>query len=171
MDTRIEHHRHGVRSGFGALLCRCRVHARQRLEQRAWAVCARRIRAVSARGACLYSGHSETRRISKHLCVEFSTRSPCSSFSILFCSNTVRRGTTPEGLVIQATGQKIIVYASILSILFQALGAPARQFQTKCPGFLSFINIMNSVQKVFFAFMPASWHAGAEAVTCDHAQC
>lgn len=33
------------------------------------------------------------------------------------------RASTPEGLLIQATGQKVIVYASILSILFQALGA------------------------------------------------
>lgn len=33
------------------------------------------------------------------------------------------RGDTPESLLIQATGQKIIVYASILSILFQATGA------------------------------------------------
>lgn len=33
------------------------------------------------------------------------------------------RANTPEGLLIQATGQKIIVYASILSILFQTLGA------------------------------------------------
>ena len=33
------------------------------------------------------------------------------------------RGTTPEGLLIQATGQKIIVYASIVSIFFQTLGA------------------------------------------------
>jgi hypothetical membrane protein len=30
---------------------------------------------------------------------------------------------TPDGMVIQATGQKIIVYASILSILIQAFGA------------------------------------------------
>lgn len=30
---------------------------------------------------------------------------------------------TPEGLVIQATGQKIIVYASVVSILIQSLGA------------------------------------------------
>jgi hypothetical membrane protein len=30
---------------------------------------------------------------------------------------------TPEGLVIQATGQKVIVYASIVSILIQSLGA------------------------------------------------
>ncbi len=33
------------------------------------------------------------------------------------------RGATPEGLLIQATGQKIIVYASIVSIFFQTLGA------------------------------------------------
>lgn len=33
------------------------------------------------------------------------------------------RSTTPEGLLIQATGQKIIVYASIASIFFQTLGA------------------------------------------------
>jgi hypothetical protein len=30
---------------------------------------------------------------------------------------------TSEGLLIYATGQKIIVYASILSILFQSIGA------------------------------------------------
>lgn len=33
------------------------------------------------------------------------------------------RSSTPEGLLIQATGQKIIVYASIISIFFQSLGA------------------------------------------------
>lgn len=33
------------------------------------------------------------------------------------------RTGTPEGLLIQATGQKVIVYASILSIMFQSLGA------------------------------------------------
>lgn len=33
---------------------------------------------------------------------------------------------TPEGLLIQATGQKIIVYASIVSVLVQALGARQR---------------------------------------------
>lgn len=33
------------------------------------------------------------------------------------------RTDTPEGLLIQATGQKIIVYGSILSILFQSWGA------------------------------------------------
>jgi hypothetical protein len=33
------------------------------------------------------------------------------------------RTTTPDGLMIQATGQKIIVYASIVSIFFQAWGA------------------------------------------------
>lgn len=33
------------------------------------------------------------------------------------------RAASPDGLVIQATGQKIIVYASILAILFQSLGA------------------------------------------------
>lgn len=33
---------------------------------------------------------------------------------------------TPEGLLIQATGQKIIVYASIISVLIQSLGARQR---------------------------------------------
>lgn len=33
---------------------------------------------------------------------------------------------TPEGLLIQATGQKIIVYASIVSVLIQSLGARQR---------------------------------------------
>ncbi len=33
------------------------------------------------------------------------------------------RTDTPEGLLIQATGQKLIVYASILSIVFQSWGA------------------------------------------------
>lgn len=33
---------------------------------------------------------------------------------------------TPEGLLIQATGQKIIVYASIISVLIQSLGARRR---------------------------------------------
>jgi hypothetical protein len=33
---------------------------------------------------------------------------------------------TPEGVMIQATGQKIIVYASIVSILIQSLGARGR---------------------------------------------
>jgi hypothetical protein len=31
--------------------------------------------------------------------------------------------TSPQGLVIQAVGQKIIAYASIISIFFQSLGA------------------------------------------------
>lgn len=33
------------------------------------------------------------------------------------------RADTPDGLLIQATGQKVIVYASILSIVFQSMGA------------------------------------------------
>lgn len=33
---------------------------------------------------------------------------------------------TPEGLLIQATGQKVIVYASIISVLIQSLGARQR---------------------------------------------
>ncbi len=39
--------------------------------------------------------------------------------------------TSPQGLVIQAVGQKVIAYASILSILIQSLGA--RQFLSSKP--------------------------------------
>ena len=33
------------------------------------------------------------------------------------------RSETPQGLLIQVTGQKIIAYASIISVLIQSLGA------------------------------------------------
>jgi len=42
---------------------------------------------------------------------------------LLFFGPTPR---TPEGVLIQATGQKIIVYAAIISVLLQALGARTR---------------------------------------------
>ena len=42
---------------------------------------------------------------------------------LLFFGPTTK---TPEGVLIQVTGQKIIVYASIVSVLIQALGARGR---------------------------------------------
>lgn len=38
---------------------------------------------------------------------------------------------TYEGMVIQATGQKVIVYASVVSVLIQAIGARRGQFMLK----------------------------------------